>query len=298
MSRASTHGLKLTLAIIMTGAMGCNQASNSISADIEAPSETAIKSNVETDSTSNQGVTAQSTNTTPVSTTSQPSTDTAGTLQPGNYCYKYDNHGVPNAVRLLVNSDKTVSGDKQASAHSPQEDYYAGYYQTFSGTLADDQLQLDVISLIEGDQQQSQEVWTVSTRQLTAKDYSFSSVDCASIQTVFADYDNSSASEEATNIHKKRVQFAAGRTSTLIERGIVRGERDVLLLGAQSGQTMTLDISSEEDNTVFEVVSPNGSILFTESTYEQLTLPEKGDYQVIVGATRGNASYKLYIEIQ
>jgi len=46
------------------------------------------------------------------------------------------------------------------------------------------------------------------------------------------------------------------------------------------------------------VVAPNGKVLAQASTEQEVRLPTAGDYQVIVGGTRGNASYDLTIAIR
>ena len=61
---------------------------------------------------------------------------------------------------------------------------------------------------------------------------------------------------------------------------------------------MTLAITSIENNAVFDVVDPSGIILTTEATAERLSLPHTGEYQVIVGGTRGNATYSMDIAIE
>ena len=78
----------------------------------------------------------------------------------------------------------------------------------------------------------------------------------------------------------------------------MRGDRDVYLLTADGGQTMTVNITSLEDNAVFDIVTPSGLILDTESMDTRQLLPHRGDYQIIVGGTRGNATYELTVAIE
>jgi hypothetical protein len=61
---------------------------------------------------------------------------------------------------------------------------------------------------------------------------------------------------------------------------------------------MELKITSLENNAVFDVIAPNGEILKTEATQSSLKLPATGNYEIIVGGTRGNATYKLNVKIQ
>ncbi|MDY7016457.1 MAG: hypothetical protein SVX43_23240 [Cyanobacteriota bacterium] len=97
----------------------------------------------------------------------------------------------------------------------------------------------------------------------------------------------------------QRLQFAPGTTSTVVEHSVVRGMRDTYILRARAGQVMTVDLTSLEDNAVFELVAPNGEVILTESYGWKGFLPgeDAGDYKIIIGGMRGNATYTLNIEI-
>ena len=60
---------------------------------------------------------------------------------------------------------------------------------------------------------------------------------------------------------------------------------------------MNLTITSLEDNAVFDVYGPNEVELAGEATSVSISLPSDGMYTIIVGGTRGNASYDLTVEI-
>ncbi len=60
---------------------------------------------------------------------------------------------------------------------------------------------------------------------------------------------------------------------------------------------MTISLTSLENNAVFDLVSPNTTILNKGVTNTHLVLPANGDYKIIVRGTRGNATYNLYVEI-
>ncbi len=95
----------------------------------------------------------------------------------------------------------------------------------------------------------------------------------------------------------RRVQFNRGEISTTVNDSVVRGTRDIYLLKANGSQIMTISLTSLENNAVFDLVSPNNTILKQEVTNTNLVLPVNGDYKIIVGGTRGNATYNLYVEI-
>ncbi|MEJ7576698.1 MAG: hypothetical protein WKF74_06815 [Pyrinomonadaceae bacterium] len=96
----------------------------------------------------------------------------------------------------------------------------------------------------------------------------------------------------------QRLRFARGSSTAAVEDSVVRGTRNRYLLGARAGQTMIVRISSLEDNAVFDVYAARGrKRLTTERTEWGGELPASGDYVISVGGTRGNASYRLEVEI-
>lgn len=297
MSRHSVKFTSLVAAAVLTSLVGCGAPpsdSASTSPTIPADAEQVEQTNA-ADATDEADAIASA------DPTNSQKANASDELDAGQYCYEAETDDVSGVVRLTVNPDQTVSGDSQATIHNEEQSYYSSYWQDFAGTLDGDQLDLDVTTWIEYDVQNESATWTVSAQQLDDTRNVYSPVDCDLVQNLFVNADGLEADEltaYATAVHEHRVEFPAGSTSTTVERGLVRAERDVLLLGAQGGQQMTLDISSLEDNAAFDVVSPSGQILVTEGTSEDLLLPETGDYEVIVGSTRGNTTYELYIEIE
>ena len=102
---------------------------------------------------------------------------------------------------------------------------------------------------------------------------------------------------------RKRVKFAKGAHSASYSYSVIRGDRDTYIAGAKAGQRMTLKITSLEKNAVFQVQTPSGSYLQGAGEVDDAmswsgSLPEDGDYEIIVGGTRGNASYKLTVTIK
>lgn len=101
----------------------------------------------------------------------------------------------------------------------------------------------------------------------------------------------------------KRVRFAKGKSSATLSNSVVRGDRDTYILGAKAGQRMTVRITSLENNAVFQIEGPHGEYLegageVDDATSVTVTLPDTGDYRIIVGGTRGNATYKLTVSIR
>ncbi|HEY9752096.1 MAG TPA: hypothetical protein V6C46_04050 [Coleofasciculaceae cyanobacterium] len=101
----------------------------------------------------------------------------------------------------------------------------------------------------------------------------------------------------------QRIKFAPGSNSATVETAVVLGTRDRYLLNARQGQVLTLKISSVEKNALFDVLTPPNrvgqrTILVEGATRWQGRLPVSGDYIVVVGSTRGNATYKLQVDIK
>jgi ATP-dependent 26S proteasome regulatory subunit len=98
---------------------------------------------------------------------------------------------------------------------------------------------------------------------------------------------------------KRRIQFKRGTTSATVSGAIVTGNPpDNYVVGAGLGQKMTVSITSEESNAVFNIIDPSGEILVNESKSTVIdVLPLAGDYTIEVGTERGNAPYKLTVSI-
>jgi hypothetical protein len=101
----------------------------------------------------------------------------------------------------------------------------------------------------------------------------------------------------------KRVRFARGKNSIILSNAVIRGELDAYIVGARAGQQMTVRVTALERNAAFSIENPGGSYLegageMDDATSVSRRLPETGDYRIVVGGTRGNATYKLTITIK
>ncbi|MGH9948179.1 MAG: hypothetical protein ACRD6X_13410 [Pyrinomonadaceae bacterium] len=101
----------------------------------------------------------------------------------------------------------------------------------------------------------------------------------------------------------KRIKFARGKHSATVSNSVVRGDRDTYILGARGEQMMTVKITSLEDNAVFQVQGPAGDFLQDageedEAKIVTISLPETGDYRIVVAGTRGNATYRLTVSVE
>lgn len=83
---------------------------------------------------------------------------------------------------------------------------------------------------------------------------------------------------------------------------MVRGTSNVYRLGAAAGQRMHAELTALERNAAFTICVPDGTVLAgTEGGRDAATwegvLPAPGTYTIFIGPTRGNASYRLTVEI-
>jgi hypothetical protein len=114
----------------------------------------------------------------------------------------------------------------------------------------------------------------------------------------------------------REVNFAKGSKSTLIEGSVVRGENDQYYLTGQAGQKMAASLSATAQNVAFTIYQPGykagkdadgileikgtalpGTAEGEDATAWQGVLPSSGKYLILVGGTRGNATYRLKITI-
>lgn len=103
---------------------------------------------------------------------------------------------------------------------------------------------------------------------------------------------------------KKKVHFAPGTSSTTIKGTVIRGENDRYYICAKAGQKMTVKVTSTEKNAVFQIYfhgeeeSLPGAGDGDDATNWSGELPIDNEYVIVVGGTRGNASYTLTISIK
>ena len=102
----------------------------------------------------------------------------------------------------------------------------------------------------------------------------------------------------------KKVRFAKGTSSATFRGAVIRGDRDRYYVGAKRGQTMKVRITSLEKNAVFQIFfageqeSLAGAGEEDDATNWSGELPADNEYVIVVGGTRGNATYTLTISIK
>ena len=103
---------------------------------------------------------------------------------------------------------------------------------------------------------------------------------------------------------KKKVRFVTGTSSITLRNAVVRGDRDRYYVSAKAGQTMSVKITSTEKNAVFQIYFHGEEESLPragdgdDATNWSGRLPIDNDYVIVVGGTRGNATYALTISIK
>jgi hypothetical protein len=209
----------------------------------------------------------------------------ADPLDPKTICFRANTPKLTSDIQLTINPNRYIFGETTATIHDKATSYYSSYSQKFEGDLKGNRLKLNIITQIEQDTQNSQEFWQSNKDNLIVNGTPHSTVKC---------------SEEALPpipVRILRLKFKPGTQSTTLENAVVRGTRDIYLLKAKAGQRMRLQITSLEKNAVFDLLAPGGEVIRQEATQADLRLPSAGEFQVVVGGTRGNAGYRLNVKI-
>jgi hypothetical protein len=120
----------------------------------------------------------------------------------------------------------------------------------------------------------------------------------------------------AAELRIEPIRFARGQSGAEVAGAVVRGDRALYSLGARAGQTLTARIAAPERNAVFQIYTPGATARLADGMLEVAgtvlpgtgetddarsftgRLPASGDYLIVVGGTRGNATYRLSVTIR
>jgi len=113
------------------------------------------------------------------------------------------------------------------------------------------------------------------------------------------------------------IRFDPGASSKDISGAVIRGERSLYSIGARGGQRLSISITAVEDNAVFQIYPPGvqaehrdygveivgakalpGAAEGEDAKAWSGILPATGAYLIVVGPTRGNATYTLKVAIR
>ena len=98
--------------------------------------------------------------------------------------------------------------------------------------------------------------------------------------------------------------IACAKHSQTVSGSVIRGEQARHKVTAKAGQTLDVSITSDEDNAVFQIFLPNGKGTLPgageadDATKWTGKVPTDGDYMIVVGPSRGNATYKLSYSVK
>ena len=107
---------------------------------------------------------------------------------------------------------------------------------------------------------------------------------------------------------QQKIKFKLGESSTAVEGIVLRRDRDEYTLTAKGGQIMSVSITAEEDNAVFQIYRQTsrgwkplvGADEGDDATDWENKLPGKGieHLKIVVSGNRGNATYTLAVAIE
>lgn len=97
----------------------------------------------------------------------------------------------------------------------------------------------------------------------------------------------------------RRLQFKRGSSSTTVQGKVSIALPDTFLLGARAGQTMTVQLTAPRKAVTFLVMSSRTTALLASNTRSWTgTLPETGDYHIIVDADAKASTYTMTVSIK
>lgn len=98
------------------------------------------------------------------------------------------------------------------------------------------------------------------------------------------------------------IRFATGPLSVELTGTVISGERDRYTLNMLAGEILEVVIWSTEGNAVFSILGPDQAPLpGTEEGKDTIQwavpIPADGSYAILVGPTRGSATYTLKVGV-
>jgi hypothetical protein len=97
----------------------------------------------------------------------------------------------------------------------------------------------------------------------------------------------------------RRIQFKRGMSSTTVQGKASLAMPDIYLVGARAGQTITLQLTAPRKSVRFSLMSPKTeSLVFDIQRSWTGTLPETGDYTILVDGDEKGSTYSMTISIK
>lgn len=97
----------------------------------------------------------------------------------------------------------------------------------------------------------------------------------------------------------RRVQFSRGSSSATVKGKVSIALPDQYLIGARAGQTMSVQLTSPQKSVRFMVMTSKTTNLLADNVRTWTgTLPETGDYHIIVDGDERGGTYTMTISIK
>src|SRR5689334_17984197 len=98
----------------------------------------------------------------------------------------------------------------------------------------------------------------------------------------------------------RRVQFKRGSSSTTLQGRVTLALPDQLIVGARAGQVMTVQLTAPRKSVRFTIMTYKTTNLLTDNNTRSWTgtLPETGDYMILVEGDSKGSTYSITISIK
>ncbi len=100
--------------------------------------------------------------------------------------------------------------------------------------------------------------------------------------------------------HEQVIRFDVEPLAVEVSGAVLSGQRDRYELEILPGEILDVRITSTEENAVFSIIGPDGAPLPGTEEGQDVTqwnviVPNGGAHSIVVGSTRGNATYTLLV---
>lgn len=97
----------------------------------------------------------------------------------------------------------------------------------------------------------------------------------------------------------RRVQFSRGASSTTLQGKVSIALPDTLIVGARAGQVMSVQLTSPRSSVRFMLMTARTTMSLADNTRSWTgTLPETGDYLILIEADAKSTPYSMTISIK
>jgi peptidoglycan hydrolase-like protein with peptidoglycan-binding domain len=104
--------------------------------------------------------------------------------------------------------------------------------------------------------------------------------------------------DETANVRPFRVEFTPNMNSAIVNNASVRGDVDVYAIAATAGQRLQVAVTSLEQSAVINAIITPENQQLDPGRDDVLRFRTTGDHLIVIGSTRGNANYRLQIQIR